>query len=300
MSNLSKAGRTLLKDTCFVSALCLVKHQRSHDGTEKFLFSLDDGCFIETVVIPEDNRLTLCISTQVGCKFRCSFCASGINGLKRNLTTAEIINQYFFVSDRIAPSVITNVVFMGIGEPLENFENLIKCIDNLLSKHGVCLGKRRICVSTAGVVPGIRKLAEINPGIKLSISLHAADPKTRSKLMPINRVYPLKDVVSAAREFARRSRFPVTFEYVLIKNINAGIADAHALARLVKNINAKINLIPYNANPYFSFLAPGIEDIVRFEEILKKAGVIYTLRKSRGIDIQAACGQLCVKSKSND
>ena len=290
MTNLSKGAREFLKNNFYFSHLKLIERETSEDGTEKFLFELDDGHRVETVLIPEGKRVTLCVSTQVGCKFKCRFCVSGISGFKRNLRTSEIISQYLEVAKRIGR--ITNIVFMGIGEPLDNFDNVVKSIEILKEPHGIYFGRRRICISTLGIIPKIEKLRELNLGVKLSISLHSPDSKVRTFLMPATKKYPLQELMKAVKAFAKYERYPITFEYIMIRNLNTKKEDALKLVKLVKGINCKINLIPYNPSPYFEWEAPSIQEIEVFKNILKKCKIFFTLRKPRGEDIKAACGQL--------
>ena len=291
MSNLSKEMREFLKENFSILKLSLIKKEKSSDKVEKFLFKLEDGLAIETVLIPESSRSTLCVSTQVGCKFKCLFCASGEKGFKRNLTTGEIISQYLSVSSLKASSKITNIVFMGIGEPLDNFENTINSINILMNSAGINFSKRRISISTCGLIPEIKELAKLKLGIKLSVSLHSADDNIRNKLMPINKKYPLEELIPAIREFSKVSKDPVTFECVLIQGINTSIDDAKKLAKLLNRINGKANLIPYNGISS-KFKAPDKETADIFSQELKRRGVFFTIRKSRGQDIDAACGQL--------
>ncbi|UCG34789.1 MAG: 23S rRNA (adenine(2503)-C(2))-methyltransferase RlmN [Candidatus Omnitrophota bacterium] len=291
MTDLSKDAREFLKKNFFVSQLELQNKETSRDGTEKFLFGLDDGSAIETVLIPEGTRHTLCISSQVGCKFKCTFCMSGQGGLKRNLEVSEIINQYLYVVDLISPKEITNIVFMGVGEPLDNFENVLKAIKILMNSSGVSFVKRRICISTCGLIPEIKKLIELNLGVKLSISLHSADEDIRSKIMPVNKKYPLGELLPTLKAFSKKERYPVTFEYVLIKDLNTSKGDAIKLAKLLSGVRSKLNLIIYNAS-FLKYRPPPKEQIDIFTAELKKRGVFFTLRKSKGQDISAACGQL--------
>jgi len=293
MSNLSNKLKVFLKDNFVAPKLELIKKEKSTDKIEKYLFKLEDGLAIESVLIPEKIRSTLCVSTQVGCKFKCLFCASGEKGFKRNLTSSEIIGQYFAVAGLKAPFKITNIVFMGIGEPLDNFENTVKSINILMNSAGINFSKRRISISTCGLVPEIKKLAKLKLGIKLSVSLQSADNNIRNKLMPINKKYPLEELIPAIREFSKESRDPVTFEYVLIRGINTSRDDARKLAKLINGVNGKANLIPYNGVSS-KFKAPDKETIDIFSQKLKRRGVFFTLRKSRGQDINAACGQLRV------
>ncbi len=291
MTDISKEGRRFLKNNFYFPSLELIKREVSWDGTEKFLFRLEDNSKIETVLIPEGKRITLCVSTQVGCKFKCRFCVSGLSGFKRNLKASEIISQFLEV-ERISKYRITNIVFMGIGEPLDNFENLIKSIEIITTPCGIYFGKRRICISTIGITPMIRKLKELKIGIKLSISLHSADEKIRTFLMPGTKKFPLKELMKTIRDFSKGERFPVTFEYLMIKDINSQKDDALKLSKLLKGINCKINLISYNPSPYFKWQTPSQEDIEVFKRILRKAGIFFTVRRPRGQDIKAACGQL--------
>lgn len=295
MSNLSKELRGFLKKNFSIHKLDLIKKEKSSDRAEKFLFKLEDNLAIEAVLIPEKIRSTLCVSTQVGCKFRCLFCTSGDMGFKRNLTAGEIINQYVSVSSLKASFKITNIVFMGIGEPLDNFENTIRSINILMDSAGINFSKRRISLSTCGLVPEIKKLAKLKLGVKLSISLHSADNSIRNKLMPINKKYPIEELIPAIREFSKTSKNPVTFECVLIQGINTSINDAKKLAKLLNGVNGKANLIPYNG-ACSKFEAPDKETVDIFGQELKRRGVFFTLRKSRGQDINAACGQLRARS----
>ena len=294
MTNLSKEMKGVLKENFYLSQLTLLKKEKSYDTTEKFLFKLKDGLAIETVLIPQGQRNTLCVSTQAGCKFRCTFCASGKEGFKRNLTPSEIVNQYLKVSGLVSVNKVANIVFMGIGEPLDNFENTIKSINILTDSAGINFPKRRISISTCGLVPEIEKLAKLNLGIKLSVSLHSADNNVRSKLMPINKQYPLKELIPAVRRFSRVVKYPVTFEYALIGSINTSKNDAEKLANLLKTVKGKVNLIPYNGISH-KFKPPAQQVIEGFKEELKKRGVLFTSRKSRGRDINAACGQLMIR-----
>jgi len=288
INNISKDAREFLKRSFYFSGLDLIKKEKSSDGVLKFLFGLPDKNSIETVLIPDEKRNTLCVSTQVGCKFGCSFCASGENGFKRNLETSEIINQYLAFTK---PNVISNIVFMGIGEPLDNFTNTIRAIKILMEPLGINFGKGKVCLSTCGLVSGIDKLSELNLDIKLSVSLHASDDTTRDNLVPINKKYPLKALKSSLEGFARVSKYPVTIEYVLIEGINAKKNDALGLAKFLGGFNSKLNLIPYNGSAK-DYKAPSINTLREFKKTLDKKGIFFTLRKSRGQDIKAACGQL--------
>lgn len=294
MANISKDIRRFLAENFCFSGLNLIKREKSKDKTEKFLFKLEDKYLIETVLIPSQQRNSLCVSTQVGCKFRCSFCASGQKGFQRNLEVFEIIGQYLEVCSLITSGKITNIVFMGIGEPLDNLDNVVKAINILGEKEGIGLGRRKITVSTCGLLPQIKKLADLKLGIKLAISLHSASDKVREKLMPINKKYPLSGLKGALKYYSDRDSYPISFEYVLLGKTNTGISDAESLAEFLKGIKSKVNLIPYNGNdPRYSIAKK--EEIDMFCQRLKKRGVFFTARKGRGQDIEAACGQLKAK-----
>jgi len=292
MTDIAKRVRAILRERFYFSRLSVRKRMHSSDSTEKFLFGLDDGLGVETVYIPEGERATLCVSTQAGCKFRCRFCLSGREGLSRNLKASEILNQYLEVAAMVRPRSITNIVFMGIGEPLDNFSPVVKSICILKDPGGIHFGKGRICLSTCGIIPKIEELITLRLGIKLSISLHAADDKKRSQLMPVNRKYPLNELMKTARDFSQHSQYPVTFEYLLIRDFNTSSDDALKLARLLGSSRYKINLIPYNPSSHFVWKSPQQEEVEAFTRVLKKRGVFFTLRKPRGADIHAACGQL--------
>lgn len=319
MTDISKQAQQFLKDNFYFSMLKLLKREisqdkappskvsggslRPMDKTEKFLFGLEDNSCIESVLISQVSRLTLCISTQVGCKFGCKFCLSGKDGFRRNLKVCEIANQYLTVADLIAPRKITNIVFMGIGEPLDNFSNTVCAVKIFTHPQGVYFGKRKICLSTCGLVPQIKKLADLNLGVKLSISLHSPDEAARSKIMPINKKYPLSELIRAVKDFNKKEKHHITFEYVLIRGLNTSKEDAQKLAKLLRGVNYKINLISFNyacarAGTYarkdtcLGFKSPTDAEINNFKNELKKRGVFFTLRKSKGADINAACGQL--------
>ncbi|UCC95752.1 MAG: 23S rRNA (adenine(2503)-C(2))-methyltransferase RlmN [Candidatus Omnitrophota bacterium] len=291
MTDISQKARSVLKGAFYFSNLKLAKREVSCDGTEKFLFGLNDRNCIETVLIPQQARTTLCLSTQVGCKFGCVFCLSGKAGFRRNLTASEIINQYLHVQGLIGACKITNIVFMGIGEPLDNFFHTVNAVKIFTEPKGIHFGRRRICISTCGLTPQIEKLEKLNLGVKLSISLHSPDNRIRSELVPINKKYPLQELIRAVKHFHKTQRYPVTFEYALIGGLNTKKEDALALAKLLKGLKYKINLIPLN-RMNSRFQVPSGVEIRDFQRELEKRGVFSTLRKSRGQDINAACGQL--------
>ncbi len=262
------------------------------DGSAKLLLGLGDGELVETVYIPKAARRTVCVSTQVGCKFRCAFCASGQAGFFRNLGPAEIVSQVLRIRDLTPEKRLTNVVFMGIGEPLDNFDNLLKAIRALNHPELVGLGARRLTISTCGVVPKIKLLAQQGLQIELSISLHGANDAVRSKLMPVNRRWPVAELLEAAREYVQKTKRHITFEYILAEGLNASLEDAKELASVLKSIPCKINLIPLNPIPEFPYKRPTPAAIAAFSKFLNQKGIRTTVRFSSGNDINAACGQL--------
>lgn len=299
MTNLSRSLRHYLKDNFYFSSLRLVKERQSRDGSVKFLFALEDKTYIESVLIPEGKRNTVCLSSQVGCRFGCRFCASGLLGFKRNLTPAEIVNQCLYVSDWLKrrEAKLTNVVFMGIGEPFDNYGNVIKALRIILEPQGMYIGKRKVVISTCGLAPAIKAFAAENIGVGLSISLHAAKDSLRNIIMPVNKIYPLSELFSAVRLFNRRCKYSLTFEYIMISNFNISKEDVLRLKKVVKGLNYKINLIPYNPVSSFNWQPPSSGEIFRFCRWLKEEGVFFTLRRPRGQDIEGACGQLRLRQK---
>ena len=296
MSNIPKALRDKLERNYYISALKLSEHLKSTDRAEKFLFQLSDGNFIESVLIYAKNRKTICLSTQVGCKFACSFCASGLRGFIRNLTPAEITNQILFLQHNLKHR-ITNYVFMGMGEPLDNYENVSKTIEIMNDPEGMGIGARRITISTCGIIPGIRKLKDLRLQVNLSLSLHATNNNLRDALMPINKRYPLEKVIKACEEFIDGTGRMITIEYILIRGKNDSLEDADELAAIAKKLKAKVNLVPCSTIPELNFQSTGRRDTNIFINRLIKRGVNATLRESKGKDIQAACGQLAGKAK---
>ncbi|MBA4392677.1 MAG: 23S rRNA (adenine(2503)-C(2))-methyltransferase RlmN [Desulfobacca sp.] len=293
MTNLSKKWRSLFREQAYLSRLIIKEVEQSSDKTKKFLFELEDGEQIESVLIPERGHYTLCISSQVGCAQKCRFCFTGRMGLKRNLKASEIINQILTVQGTLtAPDpLLTNIVLMGMGEPLDNFENTIQAMKSLLSSRGMQFSHRHVTLSTAGLIPQMKALGEILP-INLAVSLNAADDATRNQLMPINRKYSLEPLIQACREFPLPHAKRITFEYILIKGINDSLQQAKALAGLLKGIKAKINLIPFNAHPGIGFEPPEEKTILKFQDILISNRYTAMIRRSKGADISAACGQL--------
>jgi len=293
MSDLSADLRKKLTENFYVCGLKLAGKAESIDGTEKFLLGLRDGNLIEAVVIPAEGRVTACLSTQAGCKYRCSFCASALSGFKRNLSCAEILDELLYLKNNSGAQKITHVVFMGTGEPLDNYDNVLEAIRIINSKDAFDIGARRITVSTCGIIPGIRRLAQEGLQVELSISLHAADDKLRSGLMPVNKIYPLKELIAAARVYTQETKRQVTFEYVLIKGLNSDLQNAQKLVKILKDLRlSKVNLIPSNFIKECGVEPPNKLEILFFKDYLIKHGLHVTLRKSRGEDIDAACGQL--------
>jgi len=293
MTDLSRDFREEIGRSCRISSPPAEKEERSHDGTEKFLFRLEDGEAVESVLIPEEARRTLCVSTQVGCALSCTFCATGASGFRRNMTSAEIIHQACFAVRRLETrgERLTNVVFMGMGEPLENVPEVSRAIEILLSPFGFGMPGRRVTVSTAGIIPAMRDLADRYP-VSFAVSLNAASEEVRSRLMPVNRRYPLRDLIAAMRGIPLRSGRKVTAEYVLLSEVNDSPAEAEALARLLSGARIKVNLIPVNPHEQGDFRVPSPASVDRFRDILMAAGVQTITRERRGADIRAACGQL--------
>jgi 23S rRNA (adenine2503-C2)-methyltransferase len=315
MTDLPFDLRKKLKEKFYLFSLKLKERLRSCDGTEKFLFSLSDGNFIEAVIIPTEKRITVCVSTQVGCRFRCFFCASGLSGFKRNLSCGEMLDEVLFLKNNSPSKKLTHIVFMGIGEPLDNYDNLLKAIRIINSQEALKIAARRITVSTCGIISGIKRLAKEGLQIELSISLHAADDKTRSQIMPINKKYPLSSLIKTCKEYIEKTNRQLTFEYILIKGMNSDLQSVQRLSKILKGLNCKINIIPANpvrdglpkatdryprclisngANPVkeCNIEPPSKLEILLFRDYLLKQGINVTLRKPRGQDIEAACGQL--------
>jgi len=293
MTDLSRSERTALASQTTIqrAAGCVVF--RSIDHTRKLVLTLSDGLTVETVLIPDEDRLTLCVSTQVGCTLDCGFCLTGTMGLKRNLKPHEIIEQVLTSHDHLGPSErITNLVFMGMGEPLANMEALSEAIRRLTNKSwGLGWSPRRITVSTAGLAARLKELAPL--GVNLAISLNATTDDQRARLMPaVNKIAPLKTLLAACRRYPLRPTRRLTFEYVLLAGVNDHADDAHRLTKLVRGIACKINLIPFNEFPGNPFRRPSERDISAFQAIVRQAGLDVFVRKSRGRDVLGACGQL--------
>ena len=293
MTNLSASLREQLAEDFTISRLEIERRAESIDGTVKFLFRLADDRSIESVLIPETRRLTLCISTQAGCGFGCAFCATALLGLKRNLRASEIIDQILEASRTLDDDRrITNVVFMGMGEPLANYRETAKALDAMTdNRWGIGISPRRITLSTVGLVPQIHRLMD-DTKVNLAISLHAATDELRSELMPVNRKYSLRQLIDCCRALPIPRRKRITFEYVMLRGVNDSPADAHKLAELLRGIRCKINLIPFNPHPGSEFGRPETNDVEVFQQILYSQGLQVNVRRPRGDDIAAACGQL--------
>lgn len=295
MTNLSKALRARLEETCEIRAPDIVLGQKSTDGTCKWVLQTDAQNRVETVFIPEEGRGTLCISSQVGCALECSFCSTARQGFNRNLSVAEIIGQIWVAQRELGPGRVTNIVLMGMGEPLLNFNNVVSAVNLMLDDFAYGLSKRRVTLSTSGVVPALDRLAEVTD-ISLAVSLHAPYDELRNELVPINRKYPIRELLAACKRYLRQdARRKVTFEYVMLDGINDSPAHAKALVKLLSHVPSKVNLIPFNPFPGTDYRCSTPEAIRTFSDILQQAGLITTTRKTRGDDIDAACGQLVGK-----
>lgn len=327
MTNIAKTDRALLADSFYIPHPGLLRTERSEDGTRKFLFELEDGHTIECVLIPDEDRKTLCISSQVGCAQACRFCLTGSAGFQRNLEAFEIADQIWAVEkmlreepkaglpentgaqskedvfERVAGPgrgvaghqpgrYITNIVLMGMGEPLANFENVIKALRVITADKGLGYSPRRVTLSTSGLVPQIERLGKSGVNVNLAVSLNATTDEVRDRIMPVNGRYPIRELLAACRRFPLDDRRRITFEYVLLKNVNDSTEDARRLARLIKGIRCKINLIPFNPFPGSEFKRPDDQAVRGFQKILLDHNYTAPVRESRGRDISAACGQL--------
>jgi 23S rRNA (adenine2503-C2)-methyltransferase len=290
-TDLSRTLRVKLETRFDVGSLEVGERIRSRDGAEKFLFRLRDGNAVESVLIPSRSRATVCLSTQVGCRFACAFCASGLHGFKRNLAPSEITGQVLHLI-KVLGREPTNFVFMGMGEPLDNWENLEKALRIMNAPEGLGIAARRMTVSTAGHLPGIARFGKLDLQVNLSVSLHAVTDRLRSRLMPINRKYPLEDLVGACEDYTRGGGRMITLEYVVIAGTNDSLNDADGLAGIARRLKAKVNLIAYSPVPNLAFETPSEEGMARFRRLLDERKVHATLRRSKGGDIAAACGQL--------
>jgi 23S rRNA (adenine2503-C2)-methyltransferase len=294
MTDLAKEFRAILAKTAYMSRFDEAMVESSRDGAVKFAFRLEDGQIIESVMIPEEDRSTLCVSSQVGCAMGCSFCLTGTMGFRRNLSTAEIINQVCAVRDwalEHGKAPLTNIVFMGMGEPLANLDNLLDSISLLTEQRGLDFSNRRITVSTCGLVPQMKELGD-RTDVNLAVSLHAANDAVRTGMMPINKRYPIAELIEACRTYRQKRRKRIMFEYTLLAGINDSDEDAVQLAELLRPVPCKINLLAVNPAGESSFRSPSTERVLRFQKILRDQEYTVFIRTSRGEDISAACGQL--------
>ncbi len=297
MTDLAKSLRAKLHERAEVGIPELMTSQQSKDGTRKWLLDVGTGNGVETVFIPEDTRGTLCISSQIGCALECTFCSTGRQGFNRNLSAAEIIGQLWWANKAMGVTpknerVVSNVVMMGMGEPLANYDNVVTALSIMLDDHGYGLSRRRVTVSTSGMVPQMDRLKEDMP-VALAVSLHASNDAVRDEIVPLNKKYPLKELMAACQRYlVKAPRDFVTFEYVMLDGINDKAQHARELLALVKDVPCKFNLIPFNPFPNSGYERSTQENIRVFRDILQQAGFVVTVRKTRGDDIDAACGQL--------
>lgn len=296
MIDLNKPFREQLKARCAISSLTIDRSNRAEDGAEKLLYRLDDGNTVEGVLIPGPNRLTLCVSTQVGCASGCGFCLTGSNGLVRDLTTAELVNQVF-AAGKHAGKPITNLVLMGTGEPLSNYEAVRRFVELVTDRHGLGFSPRKVTLSTCGLAPMIEKMAG-DIDASLAVSLNATTDEVRDRLMPINKVYPIDRLMRALRYYCEKTGGTVTIEYVLFKGVNDSDEDAARLGELLHGLPCMINLLMFNPFPGASFERPDEDRVYAFRNLLLKNGYVAIVRDSRGKDIHAACGQLRATASS--
>ncbi len=312
MSNLPKTMREDLSKRFSIDIPKILNVEESRDGSKKYLLGLKDGHTIESVLLPmkkeqrdeegnivKEAKYTICVSSQVGCKVGCEFCLTAKGGFVRNLTPSEIVGQVMAIKEdnQIPANKRVNVVYMGMGEPLDNLENVAKAVKILSDENGLSISPRRQTISTSGLAPKIKKLGEMNLGVLLAISLHAVDDELRQRLMPINKAYNIESVIQAVKEFPVDQRKRVMFEYLVIKNLNDDIKAAKKLVKLLHGIKAKVNLIYFNPYPGSPFQRPDEQSVKKFQEYLLNHGVLCTVRESKGLDISAACGQLKEKER---
>lgn len=302
MSNLSKNLRLMLQENFTITTLNTLIQQTSNDGTIKFLFELHDGYSIETVLMRHDYGNSVCVTTQVGCRIGCTFCASTLGGLKRNLEAGEIVAQVVKVQQALDElgERVSSVVIMGIGEPFDNFASMLSFLKIINHEQALNIGARHITVSTSGIIPKIYEFADQNMQINFAVSLHAPNTELRSRLMPINRAYKLPDLIEAIRYYVDKTGRRVSFEYGLFGNVNDQVEHAEELAELVKGIKCHVNLIPVNYVPERDYVRTPKDQIFLFEKTLKKHGVNVTIRREQGSDIDAACGQLRAKERKEE
>jgi len=298
MTNISKKARELLSQKARIDILKTVKVEESSDGTKKYLFELPDGNRIESVFIPEKDWNTLCVSTQVGCPAGCKFCLTAKDGFTRNLTAAEIVDQYIHVQRDVGEGRrISNVVFMGMGEPLLNFDNVKKAVEIMTHRDMLDLSTRKVTISTVGVVPGIERMAKEMNKVKLAVSLHGTTDEQREKIVPLNRKWPIGEIMRALRNYPADNNRRIMIEYVMLKGINDSLEDARRLVKLIRGLPVKVNLIPFNPYPGAPFQPTPREEIEKFQKVLWDHNIAAFIRDSRGQDISAACGMLRTKEK---
>ncbi len=297
MSDLKKETREVLEQDFIISPLTLKERQISKDGTRKYLFALADGSLIESVLMSYDFGKSVCVTSQVGCNMSCAFCASGLTKKNRNLTSGEMVAQIMYVQRDLDENEerVSHIVVMGTGEPFDNYDNVMNFLSTVNDDQGLGIGARHITISTCGIVPKIYEFARAHTQYNLAISLHAPNDELRSKLMPVNNAYPLKDLMTAIQYYTTESNRRLTFEYILLKDVNDQIEHVKQLAKLVKGINAYVNLIPYNAVDEHGYQGLSRNEAMKFYDALMKEGVRCTIRKEHGGDIDAACGQLRIK-----
>jgi len=302
MTDIAASLREKLGQLACINTPDVVRDELSDDGTRKWLLDVGTGNAIETVYIPESSRGTLCVSTQAGCALNCTFCSTGKQGFNRNLSVAEIIGQVWWANHQLGKNAeglwpISNVVMMGMGEPLLNFDNTVSALRLMLDDHGYGLSRRRVTVSTSGIVPAMDRLREECP-VALAVSLHAPNDKLRNELVPINQKYPIKQLLAACQRYLERApRDFITFEYVMLDGVNDSILQAQELVMLVRDVPCKFNLIPFNPFPQNQYRRSSPDAIERFRDVLQQANLVTTIRKTRGDDIAAACGQLAGRVK---
>jgi 23S rRNA (adenine2503-C2)-methyltransferase len=298
MTNLSKAFRTEMSLMLDLSLPKVLTHLKSRDGTQKFLFDMGESRSVEAVLIPSDGRLTLCLSSEIGCNMACGFCFTGKQKLKRRLSAGEIVGQFLQVKDRLElGQKITNIVYMGMGEPLDNPDEVFKSIEIFHSPWGLNLSRKKITVSTSGIVPLIPRVTEA--GVRLAVSLNAPNDEVRTEVMPINKRWPIDELLAACREHCEKTGDKVTMEYVLLKDVTDSLENARELAHLLKDVPSKINIIPFNEHPDSGYVRPSEERIVAFHNELMRLGAHVLRRKTMGRDIYAACGQLTSAHKNH-
>ncbi|MBU8934876.1 MAG: 23S rRNA (adenine(2503)-C(2))-methyltransferase RlmN [candidate division Zixibacteria bacterium] len=295
MTDLTKDIRHRLDCEYTFDLMKLEEELVSKDGTRKFLFRLDDGYPVETVLIPGADRTTACISVQSGCALGCRFCATGTMGLLRDLTTGEMVGQLLGLREKYGSDAFTNVVLMGMGEPLTNLDNVLGALSIIMDEQGVCVGHRKVTISTVGISPGIRRLADSNCKARLAVSLHSAIQKKREQLMPVARSFNLENLMAALRYYTQETNTRVTIEYILFKGFNDSMGDVKALTRLLQGLPCKINVLAYNPVPGLDFTRPSEEEVDEFARMLYPRLPAVMVRKSRGSDVNAACGQLAAR-----